>query len=130
MPQQWEKNLVIEDTRLDKAMAGSPVRSWSGGWDCCGPLVVAAVSTAEDSLERILGVLLAKTDAQARQLGKIEASIERVATQHDQTLARVATLELKNAEHSGGVKMILLMSGFAATLGGIFASVISKVWWS
>lgn len=84
----------------------------------------------EPNIDRLLGTLLAKTEEQQRQLLKIEVSLERVANQHDAVLARIAALELRNAEQSGGTRMLLLLSGGAATLGGIFASLVAKMWWT
>jgi hypothetical protein len=80
------------------------------------------------SVDRLLGTLLARNDETQRQLIKIEASLERIANQHDTVLARIAALELRNAEQSGGMRMLLLFSGGAATLGGIFATLVGKFW--
>jgi hypothetical protein len=84
----------------------------------------------EPNIDRLLGTLIAKSEEQARQLVKIEISLERVANQHDAVLARVAAIELRNAEQVGGVRMLLLLSGGAATLGGILASLAAKIWWA
>ena len=82
----------------------------------------------EYNIERVLGSLLARSDEQQRQLGKIEVSLDRVLNHHDLVLKRVAIIELSNASHTGGTRMLLLLSGGAATLGGIFATLVNKLW--
>jgi len=82
----------------------------------------------EYNIERVLGSLLARSDEQQRQLGKIEVSLDRILNQHDHVLKRVAVIELLNASSTGGTRMLLLLSGGAATLGGIFATLVNKLW--
>ena len=82
----------------------------------------------EYNIERVLGSLLARSDEQQRQLGKIELSLDRIVNQHDLVLKRVVTIELSNASQTGGTRMLLLLSGGAATLGGIFATLVNKLW--
>ena len=80
------------------------------------------------NVERVLGSLLARSDEQQRQLGKIEHSLERIVGQHDLIMKRVVAMEVANASSSGGHRMLLLLSGAAATLGGIFATLVNKLW--
>ena len=80
------------------------------------------------SLGILIGQLLARGDETQRQLGKIEGTLARIADHHDLVIARVAILEIHNAEQTGGTRMLLLLSGAAATLGGIAATIIGKVW--
>ena len=80
------------------------------------------------NLDRLIGRLLARGDETQRQLMKLEDTLGRIANHHDLILARVFALEMRNAEQKGGAKMLFILSGFAATLGGIVTSFIVKMW--
>jgi hypothetical protein len=82
-----------------------------------------------DSTHNTLDLLFAHLD---QRLGRIEASIDRLAESHDSRSRsvelRVAALELKSASQSDGMRMLLGVAGGAATVGGIVAHLVGKIW--
>jgi hypothetical protein len=85
---------------------------------------------------QLLGKLLERTDSLISdvrdiklELGSNASSIRNELAQVAiRTEARLAALELRNAEAKGGTKMMMMFGGAAATVGGIVASIIDKVW--
>lgn len=75
--------------------------------------------------DQLLGKLIARTDRMAEDVHEIKSALENHANRIE---ARVASLELRNAETTGGTRMLLMLSGGAATIGGIVAHFVGKVW--
>lgn len=73
----------------------------------------------------MLGKLVERTEHMAQDVHEIKAALETHAVKIE---ARVASLELKAAEATGGTKMMMIFGGAAATVGGLVASVAGKVW--
>ena len=73
--------------------------------------------------------LLGKLNERTENLAKDVHDIKNLIQDHASTMNdRLKALELRNAEASGGIKMMVMFGGAAATIGGIIASFIVKIW--
>ena len=75
--------------------------------------------------ERLLGRILAQIENIERDLQDIKGSHDKTADGHER---RLGLLELRYAEASGGMRMLVLLCGAAATVGGFVATGISRLW--
>jgi hypothetical protein len=87
--------------------------------------------TAE-TIDRLLGKILERSDSQGREIHEIKVGIEGLAKNSGESVKgvelRIAALELQLSARAGGTRMALLMLSGAATLGGIGAALIEHLW--
>ena len=75
--------------------------------------------------ERLLGRILAQIENIERNQRDIKERQIKTADDHER---RLGLLELRYAEASGGMRMLILLCGAAATVGGFVATGISRLW--
>ena len=77
------------------------------------------------STDRLLGKLLNQTETIERDIRDIKSAQNRMASDLE---ARIGKLEMDYASASGGMRMLILLCGAAATIGGLVAGMFGKFW--
>jgi hypothetical protein len=78
-----------------------------------------------ETTHQLLGRLIERTEYLIKDIQIFKGEL---AAQAIRTEARLITLELKSAEHSGGTKMLMMFATGAATFGGLIGHLIGKLW--
>jgi hypothetical protein len=78
-----------------------------------------------ETTHQLLGRLIERTEYLIKDIQGFKGELAATAIR---TEARLITLELKSAEHSGGTKMLMMLATVAATVGGFIGHFIGKIW--
>jgi hypothetical protein len=78
-----------------------------------------------ETTHQLLGRLIERTEYLIKDIQGFKGELAANAIR---TEARLIALELKSAEYAGGTRMLLMFGGIAATVGGLVATLITKLW--
>jgi hypothetical protein len=78
-----------------------------------------------ETTHQLLGRLIERTEYLIKDIQSFKGEL---AAQAIRTEARLITLELRSAEHSGGTKVLMMFATGAATVGGLIGHFIGKLW--
>jgi hypothetical protein len=78
-----------------------------------------------ETTHQLLGRLIERTEYLIKDIQGFKGELAASAIR---TEARLIALELKSAENSGGTKMLITFGTVAATIGGLIATIVGKMW--